>query len=140
MKYFSATATIRASKEVIWRLLTDAPHYPTWEPGTIRIEGTIALGARLTAYNKISPNRAFPAQVTEFVPGQRMAWKGGMPLGLFTGVRTFTLSPTADGSITFTLREEFSGPLLPLIWGSIPDQTRSFQEFVAGLKAHAEKQ
>jgi hypothetical protein len=24
-------------------------------------------------------------KVTEFVPGQRMVWSGGMPLGLFKG-------------------------------------------------------
>lgn len=138
MKYFSATANIKASKETIWNILTDAPNYPTWDPGVIRIEGTIAAGAKLTAYNKINLNRAFPAKVTEFVPGQRMAWTGGMPLGLFKGVRTFTLAPKGDGSVDFTLREDYSGPLLPMIGGSIPDLTNSFQDFVAGLKARAE--
>jgi hypothetical protein len=139
MKYFSATTNIKASKETIWKILTDAPNYPTWDPGVIRIEGRIAPGEKITAYNKISPNRAFPAQVTEFVPGQNMAWTGGMPFGLFKGVRTFTLSPKGDGTIDFTLREEFTGPLLPLIGASIPDQNPSFQDFVAGLKNRAER-
>lgn len=139
MKYFSATGNIRASKETIWKLLTDAPNYPVWDPGVIRIEGAIAPGAKLIVYNKINPNRAFPARVTEFVPGQRMVWVGGMPLGLFKGVRSFSLVPRADGTIDFTLREEYGGPLLPLIGGSIPDLTKSFQDFVDGLKTRAEK-
>ena len=67
-----------------------------------------------------------------------MTWTGGMPLGLFKGVRTFTLTPQADNSVEFTLREEFSGPLLPLFANSIPDMTQTFQDFVAGLKGHAE--
>ncbi len=93
----------------------------------------------ITAYNKINPKRAFPAKVTEFVPGKRMVWTGGMPLGLFKGVRTFSLAPRGDGTIDFTLREDYSGLLLPLIGGSIPDLTPSFNDFVAGLKARAER-
>jgi len=138
MKAFSAAINIKASRDTIWRILTDAPKYPVWDPGVIRIEGTIAPGAKITAYSKLSPKRAFPVKVTEFVPGERMTWTGGMPLGLFKGVRTFTLVSKGDGSIDFTLREEFSGPLLPLIGRSIPDMTKTFQDFVAGLKAHAE--
>ncbi len=133
-----ATTTIRATPDTIWRILTDAANYPAWDPWAIRIEGTISDGARITAYTKLSPNRAFPATVSEFVPNQRMVWSGGMPLGLFKGVRTFTLIPKPDGSLDFTLREEFSGPLLPLMAGSLPDMTQTFEDFVAGLKAHAE--
>ena len=33
-----------------------------------------------------------------------------MPLGLFKGVRTFTLAPGTDGSTRFTMREEYTGP------------------------------
>jgi hypothetical protein len=68
-----------------------------------------------------------------------MTWTGGMPMGLFKGVRTFTLTPKGDMETEFTLREEFSGPLLPLISGTIPDMTQTFQDFADGLKAQAEK-
>ena len=67
-----------------------------------------------------------------------MEWTGGMPFGLFKGVRSFTLTPTSTGQIEFTLREEFTGPLLPLIGGTIPDMTEAFNDFVNGLKSHAE--
>jgi len=140
MKVFTATIDIKASKEVIWGILTDAPNFPKWEPGVIRIEGTIAAGQKIVAYNKLSPDRAFPATITEFIPNQKMAWTGGMPFGLFKGVRTFTLVHKGDGIIEFTLHEEFSGPLLGMIGSSLPDMTESFQNFVNGLKAHAESQ
>jgi hypothetical protein len=138
MKAFTAATNIKAPAATVWAIITDAPNYPKWEPGVIRIEGKIAPGEKITAYTKLSPNRAFPATVSEFVPNQRMVWSGGMPLGLFKGVRTFTLAPRPDGSLDFTLREEFSGPLLPLMAGSLPDMTQTFKDFVAGLKAHAE--
>ena len=136
---YSARTTINASPERIWEILTDAPGYPRWDPGVDRIEGTIAPGYSIKAFTKRDPTRAFPAKVSDVVPGRQMTWSGGMPLGLFRGVRTFTLTPQADGTIEFTLREAYSGPLLPLFARSIPDLTKTFEEFAAGLKAFAEK-
>ena len=100
--------------------------------------GRHRAGEKITAYSKLNPGRGFAAKVKEFEPGRKMTWEGGMPLGLFQGVRTFTLEPREDGSTDFTLREEFSGPLLRFIGGSIPDMTQAFEDFVAGLKARAE--
>lgn len=138
MKAYSATTTIEASPETVWSILTDAGAYPEWEPGVDRIEGRIAPGETVTAYTRLNPRRAFPAKVTEFVPARKMVWSGGMPLGLFKGERTFTLSPQGNGSVEFTIREVFSGPLLPLIGRSIPDMTSSFEQLAAGLKKRAE--
>ena len=71
-------------------------------------------------------------------PAGTMTWTGGMPLGLFRGVRTFTLTPTADGGTGLTMREELSGPLLGMIWRSMPDLGPSYRQFVSGLKAQTE--
>ncbi len=35
------------------------------------------------------------------------------------------------------MREEYTGPLLPLIWRSMPDLGPSFEQFASGLKARA---
>jgi hypothetical protein len=90
-------------------------------------------------YSKVSPGRAFPVKVAEFTPGRKMVWSGGMPLGLFKGVRTFTLSPEADGMTTFAMREEYTGPLAPMIFRSIPNLGPSFEQFASGLKRRAER-
>ena len=139
MKMYHATTTIAAAPGTIWAILTDAASYPEWDPGVERIEGRIAAGEKITAFTKLSPGRAFPVKVSEFQPGRKMIWSSGMPLGLFKGERTFTLSPQGNGSTQFTLREEFSGPLLALIGRSIPDMTTTFEQFAAGLKARAER-
>ena len=67
-----------------------------------------------------------------------MVWTGGMPLGLFKGVRTFSLTPKGGG-VEFTMTEVFSGLMAPLITRSIPDLQPSFEEFAAALKRQAEK-
>lgn len=138
MLVFSATTTIAATPEQIWAVLTDLPRYPEWDPYAERIEGAVAPGAKITAYTKLSPGRAFPVTVTDLAPGRRMVWASGMPLGLFKGARSFTLTPRPDGTVEFTVREEFSGPLLGLIKGSLPDMNEPFRQFAAGLKARAE--
>jgi hypothetical protein len=52
-------------------------------------------------------------------------------------VRTFTLSPQGNGT-RFSVREEYTGALLPMIWRSMPDLGPSFQKFATGLKQRAE--
>jgi len=138
VKSYDASSTIEASPDAVWSILTDAPGYPAWDSGIRRVEGRIAPGERIKVISEVNPGRAFPVKVTEFTPGHKMTWTGGMPLGLFRGVRTFTLSPQGDGATRFTMREEYSGPLLPLIGRSIPDLGPSFQQFATGLKRRAE--
>jgi hypothetical protein len=139
MKAYEATAEIQASPEDIWAILTDGPGYQAWDSGVDRVEGRIAPGEKLKVTSKANPGRAFPVKVTEFDPGRRMTWSGGMPLGLFRGARTFTLAPGTDGTTRFVLREEYTGPLLPLIWRSMPDLGPSFRQFASGLKQRAER-
>lgn len=139
MKEFRAQATIFAPLETIWTILTDASAYPEFDASCERIEGRIEKGEKLTAYSKLSPGRGFGAKVVELERGERMVWSGGMPLGLFKGVRTFTTTKKPDGSVEVTLHEVFSGPMLALIGKSLPDMTEPFEGFVKGLKNRAEK-
>lgn len=138
MKFFSANVSIRATPERIWELLTNASEYLRWNNTVLKIEGKIAFGERVTIRPKISPDRAFPAKVCAFEPARRMVWTGGMPLGLFKGERTFLLTPGANGETQFSMREEYTGIMAPLIVRSIPDLQPAFDEFASDLKRAAE--
>lgn len=54
MKSYTTSAMITAAPATIWKILTDAARYPVWDPWAIRIEGTIALEQKVTAYTKLS--------------------------------------------------------------------------------------
>jgi len=138
MKSYEASAEIAASPDAVWRVLTDAPGYAGWDSGVVRVEGTIAPDERIKVVSEANPKRAFPVKVTGWEPGKHMTWSGGMPLGLFKGVRTFDLSGDRAGATRFAMREEYSGPLLPLIWRTMPDLGPSFDQFARGLKARVE--
>jgi hypothetical protein len=137
MKSYEAKSVIDASPERVWAALVDAPGYPSWNSGVDKVDGRIAAGEKITVHAAVNPGRAFPVKVTDFLPASRMTWSGGMPLGLFKGVRTFTLTPRGEGT-EFTVREEYTGPLLPLIWRSMPDLGPSFDQFATGLKHRVE--
>ncbi len=138
MKAFSATTEINASAERIWAILTDASQYTEWDPGMLRLEGSIAPDQTLTVYTKVAPKRAFKPKVTVFEPNRKMVWSSGMPLGLFKGERTFVLEPLAGNRVKFSMREEFSGPMMVMIGNTIPDLTATFEAFAAALKQRAE--
>lgn len=138
MKKFAVRISIRATPQRIWALLTDAGGYPRWNRTVSKVEGTIAPGGRVTLHATASPGRAFPLKVTGFEEPRRMVWTGGMPLGFFKGERTFQLEARADGEVEFSMCEEFSGLLSPLISRSIPDLEPSFDEFARNLKQAAE--
>jgi hypothetical protein len=53
-------------------------------------------------------------------------------------VRTFKVSPDGTGGTAFHVREEYTGPLLGLIWRSMPDLGPSFDRFARGLKRRVE--
>jgi hypothetical protein len=136
--FFEVTRGIARSPNDVWPLLTDKRRLLDGGFGILRLEGDVGPGAHLKLWSEVDPKRAFALRVTEFSPPHRMVWEGGMPLGLFKGVRVFTLAETAGGT-SFHIREAYSGPLLGLIGKSIPNLTPSFEKFADALKHLAEE-
>lgn len=138
MKYYEATASINATPAAVWSVLEDGAGYAAWDSGITRVEGSIENGERIKVHTAVSPKRAFPVTVHIDRAAGVMTWAGGMPLGLFRGVRTFHVTATDDRT-EFTMREEFTGPMLGPIWRSMPDLAPSFAQFASGLTAQAER-
>lgn len=137
---YSVRRKISAPPEAVWQLLTDAGGYPSWNPAVLGIEGEIREGNSISLTSIVNPNRRFKLKVSDVRPPNHMIWSSGMPLGLFKGVRTFTVTATPDGASEFSMVETYSGVMEPLISKSIPDMTESFAQFGDGLKAAAEAQ
>ncbi|MEI6621012.1 MAG: SRPBCC domain-containing protein [Actinomycetes bacterium] len=135
---FVTEITIDSSPERIWSILTDLASWQSWNTTIAGVDGAIALGNKIKVEVTANPGKAFPVKVTEFSAPNQLVFAGGMPLGLFKGVRTFTL--TAHGSSTdFRMSEVYSGPMAGMITKSIPDLQPSFDEFARCLKQRAEQ-
>jgi hypothetical protein len=129
--------TIHATPEKIWSLLTDAAGFPRWNSTVTSIEGEIAEGRTLKLRVPSAPKRVFTPKVSRLEPGRSMVWSDGMA-PMFKGVRSFTLTPNADGSTDFVMKEEFSGVMLPMIKKSLPDFAPVFEAYAGDLKRAAE--
>jgi hypothetical protein len=132
----SVCCSIAAPPATIWSLLTDAKSFPSWNSTVTSIEGDIALGSKL-ALRVPSSERTFTPKVTALEPGERMVWSDGFA-PMFRGERTFTLDAKSDGATEFTMTEVFSGLMLPLIKGSLPDFVPIFEQYAKDLKRAAE--
>lgn len=133
---YTVTREIHAPPERVWALLTDAARFPSWNTTVSSITGPIALGTKLAIQVPVAPGRTFTPKVTAFDLNRRMEWSDGMA-PMFRGVRTFTLTPTATGT-RFEMTETFSGILLPMIKGSLPDFRPVFDTYAADLSRAAE--
>ncbi len=134
---YEADIRIDGTPEQVWKVLVDVAAWPTWDSGVTSVVGTSAggppaLGEKLTISVAANPGRAFPVKVAEVSAPRRLVFRGGMPMGLFTGERTYTLEPDGAGT-RFTMREVYTGPMAGQIFRSIPDLGPSFRQFVAGL-------
>src|SRR5436190_23955226 len=112
-KSFATSVEIAAPPEKVWSILIDAAGWPSWNTTIDKVEGTIAAGKKVTVHAKLAPGQAFPVTVSAMDAPSRMVWTGGMPLGLFKGERTYTLTPSGGG-VRFAMKEEFTGLLAPI--------------------------
>lgn len=138
----SSTADIDAAPGEVWRVLTDFPEYPTWNPFMDRIEGDAAVGARLVVHMTAGKRgTTFKPVVLRADPGREFRWLGKLgPGGLFDGEHFFVLEPTGAGGTRLTHGERFSGLLVRLLPGTMKDTHAGFDAFKAALKQRVEAQ
>ena len=133
----SVSALISAAPEKIWRLLTDIDDMVRWNSTLTSMEGTAELGSTVRMRVPEAPGRVFAVRVTKYVPNREMVWTQGNRV-FFLGVRTYRLTPSATNTTTFQMTEVFSGLMLPMAAGRLPDFKPIFERYAADLKREAE--
>ena len=136
-KLFSRKTTVTigivSPPETVWKILTDADRYASWNSTIVDLTGKIALGERVRLRSTLAPEREFKLRVKEFEPPKRLSWGDAM------GTRVYTLAPNSSGGTRFTMSEKIGGPIFPLVARMIPPFDESFNQFAADLKTVAEE-
>lgn len=123
---------IHADAAIVWTLLTNAADFPRWNTTILSIEGDIKPGGVIKLKSTLDPKRVFKLKIKEFVPDNRLAWGDGK------GTRTYTISKTENGMVTFSMAEKIGGLMFPMYAKYIPPFDQSFEQFAADLKNEAE--
>lgn len=129
----SVAIDIAASPETIWKLLTSAEAFSSWNSTIVELTGKIAPGEKIVIRSTLTPDRKFKLKVKEFEPQKRLTWGDAM------GTRVFTLSPKSNGETRFLMSETIGGPIFPLFAKMIPPFDDAFNQFAADLKKAAEE-
>lgn len=132
---------INASRERIWKVLTDFEAYPQWNPFVVRIEGKPIIGTRLkNTLQNGEKQFQFKPIVTSVEPGKSFAWLGSLFIkGLFDGHHSFELEDLGNSQVKFIHSEQFSGILSGFILKKIGADTKlNFIKFNKAIKKRAE--
>jgi hypothetical protein len=142
MKELHSEIEIAATAERVWRVLTDFPAYPQWNPFIRRISGEPKTGERLEV--RLEPPGArgitFRPKILNAEANHELRWLGHLFVpGLFDGEHSLIIEPLGESRVRFVQREEFRGLLVPLLARSLDANTRrGFEEMNQALKERAE--
>ena len=128
----SVSIEINADPAIVWAFLTKASDYPRWNSTVTSIEGTIALGEKITLRSILDAKRTFKLKVKEFEPEKKLVWGDGQ------GNRVYTIIKNVNGTITFSMTERIGGLLFPLYAKMIPSFDQSFEQFARDIKQESE--
>lgn len=147
MKTVRSDIIIDASKERVWRILTNFDAYHLWNPLIVSIEGDAMLNSRLN--NKLrlgdGTNMNFKPKITAYEPLKKREWIGRLFIpGLIDGRHYFIIEELQKNKVRLINGEDFTGVLLNpllLLKPSVISNTR--EGFIAmnnALKLQAESQ
>jgi len=111
-------ATVEASADEVWAVLSDFGSYGEWNPGMESVQGEATVGTRLTIRFALNGGRVMTMRPMVLVaePGHELRWLGRLLLpGLFDGEHRFTIEEREPGRVTFSQDERFRGLLVPFL-------------------------
>jgi len=136
-KQINTSITINATKEKVWKVLTDWEKYPEWNPFIKSIRGELKVGNRIQIQLQ---GMQFKPTILTLNENQELKWLGHLWFkGLFDGEHKFYLTDNGDGTATFEQSEIFSGVLVKLFSKSLDQDTKSgFEQMNRELKLRVE--
>lgn len=136
---------VKAPPEAVWKLLVDAERWVRYFPAEDQVkilsgEPELALGTR---YSRVTVGYPMSLNVTECVPGRRLAWSTVVD-GDETGSSAYhgwVITPTKDGCHLLTEETQQGAFFVELIGRQYPGALyRYHQEWVESLARAAEAQ
>ncbi len=135
-----AEIEINAPPELVWKILTDFPSYPIWNPYIYPAKGELRTGAQLElTLHPGDQHIPFRPVVLSVEPNKELSWGGRtLTTGVFDRVQTFTIEPLEPTRARLVSREVFTGLLTPFYGGLVDDTRRGLEMMTSTLRTRAE--
>jgi uncharacterized protein YndB with AHSA1/START domain len=139
----SITVEIAAPAAFVWDILVDYPHYPQWNPYTVRVDTTLEIGSPIDL-TLPSPDGAASTFVNrEYIrvvdPPHHLRYDTGDAIpGLFA-VRDQWIEPRGRSACAYHTTDTMTGELAPWVIKSNGDWVKAgFDAVARALKKRAE--
>lgn len=124
--------TINASKETIWKILTQTDSFPDWNPFIRKMIGTFEVGNVIEVHLQPADSKpmTFKPKVLEVNEKCNIKWLGSFLVkGIFDGEHHFEIEELSENLCKFKHFEHFQGILVPFLKSSLDKNTK--QGFIA---------
>jgi hypothetical protein len=136
-KQIKTSITINATKEKVWKILTDFEKYSEWNSFIKSVSGDVIVGNQIKVkFEKFH----FNPVVLTLDKNTELKWLGHLWVkGLFDGEHKFVLTDNGNGTTDFEQSENFSGILVKLFSTSLDKDTKNgFEQMNKELKLRVE--
>jgi len=139
-----AYGDIDAPIDAVWAILLDVGRYPEWNPFTVSVQTTFAMGDPVDMQVALQPGKRTRHQVehiTGFWPDRhRFSWGTDVGPGWFIKAdRWQQLTDLGGGRTRYETSDEFTGVGVPLMLALMESKvSRGFHDIAKALKARAE--
>jgi hypothetical protein len=116
-KTIRSEVTVEASRETVWRILTDFEDYARWNPLMTTARGDARLGAQLEVALQ-PPNRdvqEVSPEITILRPNRKLAWMSRQLVpGISDREYEVIIEPLGEERVRVVMHKRFEGILIPL--------------------------
>ncbi|MGH3013320.1 MAG: SRPBCC family protein [Gaiellaceae bacterium] len=139
-KTISSEVTVEASRETVWRILTDFEGYARWNPLMTTAEGDARLGAHIQVDLRPpgSDTQEVSPEITILRPNRKLAWMSRQLVpGLADREYEVILEPLGDERVRVVMHKRFEGILIPMT--STAEEQVGLDLMAEALKKRAEE-
>lgn len=134
---------VHASAATVWRVLTDLPAYPQWNPFVLECRSTLEVGAPIDMEVQLTSwfRKHQQETILEHVPQQRLCYGYTIPfLGALSSRRCHDLEPLGPDRVRYRSHFALSGwlaPIVQLLFGG--SLQRGFHAMTEAVQQQAER-
>ena len=129
---------------MVWAILMDVDRYPEWNPFTVSVKTTFALGDPVDMQVALNPSSGRTRHQVEYITGfwperHRFSWGTHVGPGWFITADRWQQLTEVGGKVRYETSDEFTGAGVPLMLAIMESKvSRGFNDVAKALKARAE--